>query len=234
MGVPQDNKLAYHWYLKAAEQGHPASQRTVGIACFNGGEMQKDVTASIAWLEKAAVQGDAGALYNLGACYYNGTGVRQDEERALELINRAASLGHEQATQVLKQISISMSGSQRYCDVCITRNAVAIEECFVLATSQIVISAAFWDITLEKDRTFVNGIASREERTRYLEGRVSKIASDSADWLVCSSCSRLFAFDKTVARRLALSGERSPIGGPSDVETAMKAAFPVILRMTDL
>jgi TPR repeat protein len=56
-GVPQDNKSAVEWYLKAAEKGHARSQYRLGLFYATGTGVEKNLKESEKWYRKAAGQG---------------------------------------------------------------------------------------------------------------------------------------------------------------------------------
>lgn len=55
----EDKRKAFHWYMKAAEQGYAPSQHAVGVMLFNGYGVTKNIAASHYWLTQAANQGHA-------------------------------------------------------------------------------------------------------------------------------------------------------------------------------
>jgi len=96
-GVPQDDKAAAEWYLKAARQGHAHAQYSIGC-CYNEGRgVAQDNKAAFQWFLKAARQGHAGAQTNTGVSYDQGTGVEQDHDQAMAWYLKAAQQGHAQA-----------------------------------------------------------------------------------------------------------------------------------------
>jgi len=58
-GVKKDAKKAAEWYKKAAEQGEPNAQYTLGV-CYEQGDGvgKKDHAKAVFWLTKAAAQGN--------------------------------------------------------------------------------------------------------------------------------------------------------------------------------
>jgi uncharacterized protein len=56
-GVPQDNKSAVEWYLKAAEKGHVKAQYRLGLFYATGTGVEKNLKESEKWYRKAAGQG---------------------------------------------------------------------------------------------------------------------------------------------------------------------------------
>ncbi len=66
-GVPQDREQSFHWFLKAAKQGHALAHLHVGHVHYDGGQgVDKDIDqAFISW-KKSADLGVDEAQYNLG------------------------------------------------------------------------------------------------------------------------------------------------------------------------
>jgi len=64
-GVPKDPIKARHWYLKAAENGHAASQFKYAGMCVKGEGGDKQVLTGTEWLQKASLQGILAADFNL-------------------------------------------------------------------------------------------------------------------------------------------------------------------------
>ena len=68
--VEEDNRAAFKWYKKVAEQGDVLAQFTLGFMHENGIGTKYDNEEAIKWYTKAAEQGHALAQYNLGMIYY--------------------------------------------------------------------------------------------------------------------------------------------------------------------
>jgi len=92
-GVPQDDKAAAEWNLKAARQGHAHAQYTIGFCYDQCLGIAQDHKAAIEWLLKAARQGHAAAQTNTGASYERGKGVEQDHDQAMAWYLTAAQQG---------------------------------------------------------------------------------------------------------------------------------------------
>jgi TPR repeat protein len=100
-GVPQDNEKAAAWYRKAADQGRPTSQVSLGIMYQLGEGVPLDYAQAAAWYRKAADQGSEIAEFNLGKVYASGQGLPQDYTRAAVWIGKAADQGFADAQFVL-------------------------------------------------------------------------------------------------------------------------------------
>jgi TPR repeat protein len=81
-GVPQDNKLAFNAFLRAAESGHTPAQYKTGIAYAYGEGVDKDPERALYWYKKAAKKGYALAQRNLGVMYMSGDGIEQNKPLA--------------------------------------------------------------------------------------------------------------------------------------------------------
>jgi TPR repeat protein len=64
-GIARDEEAALGWYEKAAEQGVPEAQLTLGDLYAAGRGVVCDAEAARAWYEKAAAQGNAAAAARL-------------------------------------------------------------------------------------------------------------------------------------------------------------------------
>ncbi len=65
-GVAQDDAQALAWLQKAAAQGFPEAQYSLGVFYEKGHGIPQDDDRARAWYEKAAAQGNIDAQYNLG------------------------------------------------------------------------------------------------------------------------------------------------------------------------
>lgn len=92
-GVEKDNRKAFEWFQKAAEQGHATAQNGLGVMYYNGKGTEKNYAKAKRWYEKAAKQGYAEAQYKLGAMYDNGEGVTIDFIEAKKWYEKAACQG---------------------------------------------------------------------------------------------------------------------------------------------
>lgn len=89
-----DDGKAYSLFLKSAEQNNPPALNMVGLCCFYGKGVTKDLTEAVKWWVKASEIGDANAQVSLGSCYEKGEGVSQDYKEALKWYTKAAEQGN--------------------------------------------------------------------------------------------------------------------------------------------
>ena len=92
-GVAKDDRLAFVYHEKAAQQGHPGAQFNTGVYYREGQGCEQSYGRAAEWFEKAALQGDASAKQALGYAYQLGRGVPQSVEKAFELYSQGAALG---------------------------------------------------------------------------------------------------------------------------------------------
>jgi TPR repeat protein len=62
-GVKKDARLAFEWYLRAAEAGHPQAMGEVAKRYRAGVGVRGDWEASVTWADKGAEKGDAQSIY---------------------------------------------------------------------------------------------------------------------------------------------------------------------------
>ena len=93
VGVDQNQKEAYDWLVKAANNQHSVAMRE--LAKTLGASSKYDEAYS--WFVKAADAGDDEAKAWLGFCYEKGYGVTRDIHRAKLIYNQEVSRGNELA-----------------------------------------------------------------------------------------------------------------------------------------
>jgi TPR repeat protein len=89
--IPMDFVEAARWFLKAAEQGDPDAQFTLGRFHFSGIGVKLDYAEAVHWFRKAAEQNHVVAQYGLAIAYYQGKGTTQDNVRAHMWMHLAAT-----------------------------------------------------------------------------------------------------------------------------------------------
>ena len=111
-GVAQDFAQAVAWYRKAAEQGEPDAQTSLGELCANGDGTPKDDGEAIKWFQKAAEQGDASAQINLGRMFEAGRGISRDTVEAYMWFSLGAAAGDPDARLRLSDLEKRMAPAQ--------------------------------------------------------------------------------------------------------------------------
>jgi hypothetical protein len=85
---------AYELFLEAAEAGHAAAMRGVGIMYFRGHGVAEDHAEAMRWFRKSLDAGYAGAAISIGVLYHGGYGVPRDEVEAVRWYREAANGGN--------------------------------------------------------------------------------------------------------------------------------------------
>jgi Sel1 repeat len=85
---------------KAAEEGNPCAQYSLGTLYYNGHGVEKNFEKAVEWFEKAVNQGYTAANLPLGFVYHE-SGSAQNLVKAFPLIKQAADQGNEKAMVVL-------------------------------------------------------------------------------------------------------------------------------------
>ena len=96
-GVTQNKTKACEWFTKAADQGHPCSQVSLGLMYELGDGVEINVKKALEWFTKAADQGDAAGQYNLATLYDYGYHEIHDDTKAFYWYEKAAKQDHADA-----------------------------------------------------------------------------------------------------------------------------------------
>jgi hypothetical protein len=101
---PKNQAEAVKWLRKAAEQGHPGAQATLGYMYERGYGIKADPAEAAKWYRKAADQNHDDGLFNLGRAYEHGIGVSTDLSQARAYYTRAVAAGSTAARDALAQL----------------------------------------------------------------------------------------------------------------------------------
>jgi hypothetical protein len=101
------------WLRKAAEQGHPRAQASLGVAYLRGRGVEQDYGIALEWLDRAAVQGSGKAMLELGLLYREGQGVPLDRIRAAMWLMLAGQQGSTAAAFVISGVVRKLSAEER-------------------------------------------------------------------------------------------------------------------------
>jgi len=99
-GFPQDYTKALELWHRAAELGHAAAYRNIGVAYETGRGVEVDKKKSEYYHELAAIKGDAGARFSLG-CHEVCAG---NIDRALKHYTIAVRGGYSESLEVIKDL----------------------------------------------------------------------------------------------------------------------------------
>jgi len=93
IGLSRDDTRAFEYFRMAAQQGHPASQSSLGILYSTGIGVRKDERQAFDYFRLAAEGGDHEAQLRLARMYNKGHWVAKDEAKAARYFQLAAELG---------------------------------------------------------------------------------------------------------------------------------------------
>ena len=93
-GVQQNDKLAYYWTKRAAENGDKRATLNLANMYLEGRGTKQDESQAFKWFSKAAINGDSNAQLAMGRMYRDGAGVKQDYKMAFYYISAAAASGN--------------------------------------------------------------------------------------------------------------------------------------------
>src|SRR5215468_3200373 len=96
-------KKAYKLFVRAAREGHPYAQNSVGYFLDNGIGVAQNKKKAIHWYRKAARKGDICAIANLGTVYRDLGNLR----RAAFWFKRALAAGDGDAALELAKIHLT-------------------------------------------------------------------------------------------------------------------------------
>lgn len=100
--MQRDPRLGLEWVRRAAEQGYPSAEYTMGVACQYG-DADGGLEAAARWFRSAAEAGEAKAQHELGLALANGDGVAVDRREGSLWLQKAAAQGHSEAKADLEQ-----------------------------------------------------------------------------------------------------------------------------------
>lgn len=97
----RDQKRAFDWYSRSAEQGFAKAQFNLGHMYILGQGVDQDKSQGVDWQVKAAEQGLAEAQFEIGLRYLSGAVLEQDLDSALDMFTEAANQHHVPAQKQL-------------------------------------------------------------------------------------------------------------------------------------
>jgi TPR repeat protein len=115
LGLQVDHEKAYHLYMQAAKQNHPAACYRVAVCNEIGAGTKKDGQRAFAFYTKAASLGDTAAMYKLGMIYLQGQlGQPRNPRQGVPWLRRAAEQADEENPHALHELGLlhEQPGSQ--------------------------------------------------------------------------------------------------------------------------
>ncbi|MFC1674031.1 tetratricopeptide repeat protein [Pseudomonadota bacterium] len=118
-------------FVPLAEEGHAASQFSVGLIHHLGRGVRQDLEEAYSWYKKSAMQEHPPAVNNIGMMYLNGEYVAQNREVAFKLFLKASET-HAQAKDNLAQCHEKGWGTPQDGDKAIAMYIKAGEQGYIL------------------------------------------------------------------------------------------------------
>ena len=92
-GTSKDEKKAFEWIKKSAEEGDVRAQSYLGWMYLTGTGILKNEKESFSWYLKAAEQGDVSSQTQVGFMYAEGMGVEKNLDESFRFTRMAAEAG---------------------------------------------------------------------------------------------------------------------------------------------
>ncbi|KAI5834454.1 HCP-like protein [Schizophyllum commune Tattone D] len=107
LGLQVDHERAYHLYLQAAKQNHPAACYRVAVCNEIGAGTRREPPRAAAFYRKAASLGDTAAMYKLGMILLHGMlGEQRNPREAIAWLKRAAEQADEENPHALHELGL--------------------------------------------------------------------------------------------------------------------------------
>lgn len=107
LGLQVDHERAYHLYLQAAKQNHPAASYRVAVCNEIGAGTRREPPRAFAFYRKAASLGDTAAMYKLGMILLTGSlGQEKNPREAIGWLRRAAEQADEENPHALHELGL--------------------------------------------------------------------------------------------------------------------------------
>jgi len=93
-GLTQSDRLAFPYFLQAAQRGHSDAQIQTALYYYNGDEeadIDQNYAEAIKWFDEAALQFSGEAQYYLGVMHREGQGVARDRAEGLRWLSLSAN-----------------------------------------------------------------------------------------------------------------------------------------------
>jgi len=112
--LPENQKEASRWWLKAADEGDHDAQSAIGIRLADGRGIPQDPEKARFFCTEAAKQGDSSGEYCLGYLHQHGLGVAVNERDARTHYERASVGGNRLAIKALARMEANGECGRTY------------------------------------------------------------------------------------------------------------------------
>lgn len=113
VGVSVNDKEAFQWFCKAADQWNLTAIACKGFSYLNGWGVKADTKKGLSLIEHSADANNIRGIIYLGYCYLHGFGVKINHKKAFQLIQKAADTGDDLAQNWLAWRYWNGDGTQK-------------------------------------------------------------------------------------------------------------------------
>ena len=113
VGTEQNYRLAFEWFLKAAEQNYASAFGNLGYLYLNGHGVEVDYQKAVHYFMKGSERGHCGCQYILGKCYFNGIGVVPDKKTAISFFKKSSLQDYSPALFMLYECYLNAWGTEK-------------------------------------------------------------------------------------------------------------------------
>src|SRR3990167_10133257 len=104
-GVARDDKQAFYYFSRAANDGDTFAENELAYMYAAGKGTERDYTKALYWYQQAANHGLASAQYNLGLMYLYGLGVSPNKTLARKWFQASRAHDFEPARDALVRLN---------------------------------------------------------------------------------------------------------------------------------
>ncbi|WFD30817.1 hypothetical protein MSPP1_001841 [Malassezia sp. CBS 17886] len=107
LGLPIDHMKAYHLYVQASKQNHPAATYRTAVSCEVGAGTKRNYDLGLLFYRKAASLGDTAGMYKLGMILLHGLlDQPRNPREAIVWLRRAAGQADEDNPHALHELAM--------------------------------------------------------------------------------------------------------------------------------
>lgn len=103
-GMPKDEKKAFEWTEKSAQQENADAMTNLGFFYTQGIGVEKSEAKAVEWFRRGAEEGSATCKLNLGLLLRQGKTIQLSSDESLRLMHEAAEAGSVEAQSYLGQL----------------------------------------------------------------------------------------------------------------------------------
>lgn len=113
VGTEKNNRLAFEWFKKAAEQDYTSAFGNIGDLYLKGLGVEIDRQKAVQYFKKGSDRKHFGCQYKLGICYLKGIGVVADKNIAFSLFMKSSLQGCSPAMFMLYKCYLNAWGTEK-------------------------------------------------------------------------------------------------------------------------